>query len=115
MTSIPCPRMRTQTQTLDVMEEGQNLAPPPQDVMERGQNPTPPLEVGANAPRPCWVFTLNNYTEEEAQDAMNWAEANCAYVVFGWELAPTTFIPHVQGYFRLKQKNRIRYLRWTSL
>lgn len=83
------------------------------DVMERGQNPA--LTLGVNTPRTAWCFTLNNYTEDEAQDAMDWAEANCAYVVFGWELAPTTYIPHIQGYFRVKRGQTLRYLRWTSL
>jgi len=79
--------MRTQTQTQDVMEEGQNLA----RTTQSGR---------------AWVFTLNNYSEEEAASAMDWAEDECAYVVFGWELAPTTYIPHVQGYFRLRTPMR---------
>jgi len=77
-----------------------------QDVMERGQNP-------AHTQCRAWCFTLNNYDESEAVVAMDWAEDECAYVVFGWELAPTTYIPHIQGYFRLRSP--IRYLRWTSL
>lgn len=66
------------------------------------------MEVNSNNGK-AWCFTLNNYTEDEAALAMDWMDDNAAYAVFGWELAPTTYIPHIQGYFRMSRNRTIRY------
>lgn len=48
----------------------------------------------------CW--TLNNYTNEDAQ---NIAKDKCFdYVVFGFEIAPETGTPHLQGYAELAKR-----------
>lgn len=41
------------------------------------------------------VFTLNNYTDDEVNQLR---EHKCSYLVFGFEIAPTTGTPHLQGY-----------------
>jgi len=46
-----------------------------------------------------WVFTFNNYTEEDIVKIKSYP---CRYMVFGRELAPTTGTPHLQGYFNFK-------------
>lgn len=42
-----------------------------------------------------FIFTCNNYTD--ADESML-ASIDCQYVVFGYESAPTTGTPHLQGY-----------------
>nr|WAE42265.1 MAG: replication associated protein [Cressdnaviricota sp.] len=46
-----------------------------------------------------WLFTLNNYTDEEVQYIKS---IQCVYLIFGYELAPTTNTPHLQGYIYFK-------------
>lgn len=43
-----------------------------------------------------WVFTLNNYTEEEVGHLLS-LNSDKWCVVFGKETAPTTGTPHLQG------------------
>lgn len=44
----------------------------------------------------CW--TLNNYTDEEVSSIRAYANGAARYLVFGYEVAPTTNTPHLQGY-----------------
>jgi hypothetical protein len=58
-----------------------------------------------------WQFTLNNYTSEHIQqlrDLYNPEDGSCnvKYLIFGYELAPTTGTPHLQGYIHLSKKIR---------
>jgi len=46
-----------------------------------------------------FIFTLNNYTEEDELAAQ---QLKCRYVVFGYERAPTTGTPHLQGFVSFK-------------
>ncbi len=43
-----------------------------------------------------WAFTLNNYTHTHLLRLRNskWYQ----YVIFGFEVCPTTYTPHLQGY-----------------
>jgi len=41
-----------------------------------------------------WVFTVNNYTDKDVE---NIKEITCRYLLFGFEIAPTTNTPHLQG------------------
>lgn len=41
-----------------------------------------------------WVFTLNNYTDKEVEVIK---EMDCRAVTAGYETAPTTGVPHIQG------------------
>jgi len=42
-------------------------------------------------------FTLNNYTDANIDSIRRYA-SECRYLVFGYEIAPTTGTPHLQGY-----------------
>lgn len=58
----------------------------------------------------AWVFTLNNYTDEEC--AAVEAEAQGALrLLVGKEIAPTTGTPHLQGYIRFKNPVRFAALK----
>lgn len=65
-----------------------------------------------------WVFTLNNYTEDDMTQVEDLA-AICKWLFFGKEIAPTTGTPHLQGAFVLIKKMRLgavsRMLRRASL
>lgn len=53
-----------------------------------------------------FVFTLNNYTDEDRARFVKNEYIN--YVVYGLEVAPTTGTPHLQGYVELKQQMGIK-------
>lgn len=59
----------------------------------------------------CWVFTLNNYTEQDEQRIQAFATAECRYLVYGRERAPQTGTLHLQGYAYLKKRRRVTQLR----
>jgi hypothetical protein len=63
----------------------------------------------ANPKVNAWIFVLNNYTEKEVIKAMEWLESNCIYAIFGYEYSDDG-TPHLQGYFRTKAPNSMRYL-----
>jgi len=44
-----------------------------------------------------WVFTLNNYTDEDIARLANPYE-QVKFIAYGKEIAPTTETPHFQGY-----------------
>lgn len=54
-----------------------------------------------------WCFTINDFlsthTEYLHEHYMEWAD----YVVFGEEIAPTTGMPHLQGYVQFKKRQRL--------
>lgn len=67
-----------------------------------------------------WLFTLNNWSEEEAQALRDHAE-QVTYLVFGREVAPTTGTPHLQGFIvypAMKRLTACRHLlpraHWTA-
>lgn len=43
-----------------------------------------------------FLFTHNNYTP---LDVERYQKLECSYIIFGYEVAPTTGTPHLQGYF----------------
>lgn len=53
-----------------------------------------------------YVFTFNNYPEDLSEFRTK-LEGLCTYFIYGKEVAPTTGTPHLQGYFQLKEKERI--------
>ena len=57
----------------------------------------------------CWVFTLNNYTSEEVMLITNSQRAR--YMIFGYETAPTTGTPHLQGYIEAESPVRMSSLK----
>lgn len=44
------------------------------------------------------LWTLNNYSEEEVEALKEYGATACRYMVFSYEIAPTTGTPHLQGY-----------------
>lgn len=55
----------------------------------------------------AWVFTLNNYTEEDvASLRLFGVTSRVQYLVFGFEVAPTTGTLHLQGFIQLKRTIR---------
>ena len=54
-----------------------------------------------------WVFTLNNYTEEEEEKLKNYYDTYCRYMVYGYEIGENRKIPHLQGYIQLKNRSRL--------
>lgn len=51
-----------------------------------------------------WCFTLNNYTEVDIDVLRTYV---CKYVVFGYENAPTTNTPHLQGFIVFNHAKRL--------
>ena len=51
-----------------------------------------------NIKRKNWVFTWNNYTEEDERKLQT---MECKWLLYGHEIAPTTGTPHLQGCFVL--------------
>lgn len=63
----------------------------------------------AGATHRSWIYTLNNYSEEECESALTWNEhANCHYCA---KEVAATGTPHLQGYITLKTPRRISWLR----
>jgi len=48
-----------------------------------------------------WVFTINNYTD---QDEKQLKEISNMYILYAYETCPTTGTPHLQGYLYSKAK-----------
>lgn len=57
-----------------------------------------------------WCYTLNNYSEAEVNYLH---EFECKYHIFGYEIAPMTETPHIQGYIEFKEP--IRFSQITKL
>ncbi|AHA36869.1 nonstructural protein 1 [Penaeus monodon circovirus VN11] len=54
-----------------------------------------------------WVFTWNNYTPENVAHLQ---EINCKYIGWGYETAPSTGTPHLQGFVYFHKQ-----LRWKAV
>ena len=58
-----------------------------------------------------WVFTLNNYTEEEEEKLKNYYDKYCRYMIYGYEVGENRHIPHLQGYIQLKNRDRLTHIK----
>lgn len=56
-----------------------------------------------------YVFTLNNYTEEEVENLNNWTDYT--YCIYGFETGTETGTKHLQGYIEFKNPIRITTLK----
>lgn len=59
-------------------------------------------ETETNGRSRNWVFTWNNYTDAAEKWLEDYANALCKYMVYGYEIAPETGTPHLQGQLCLK-------------
>lgn len=50
-----------------------------------------------------FVFTWNNYPENAKELLVNYFH-DCRYMIIGYEVAPTTGCPHLQGFIQLKTR-----------
>jgi len=57
-----------------------------------------------------WIFTFNNYTENQVTTIKEFLCKNAKKWIFGYEIAPTTGTPHLQGYMEFKNT-----MTWSSL
>jgi len=57
-----------------------------------------------------WLFTLNNYTDDDEQTYGDFAEEHCEYCIIGKEVGEQG-TPHFQGYFMLKEKHRLSWIK----
>lgn len=59
-----------------------------------------------------WIFTLNNYNNEDVERIKGLVEAGVAtYLTFGYETAPTTGTPHLQGYICFVERRRLQQVK----
>lgn len=58
-----------------------------------------------------YLFTKNNYSEEDIEYLRREVSANCRYVIWGKELAPSTGTPHLQGFIVFENKKSLAQLR----
>lgn len=78
------------------------------DVPEKVGNTKPSL----SRDNPCkkWSFTLNNWSKEEQCAALKFFRANCNFSIMGEEIGEEG-TKHLQGYFELKTKKRLTWLK----
>ena len=53
-----------------------------------------------------FCFTINNWTQQDWDKMVEFANEYCKYLVMGKEVAPTTGTPHLQGYCEFKPNVR---------
>lgn len=46
----------------------------------------------------AWVFTVNNYSDEDIENIKAYITEHCKYGIFGKEIGPSCGTPHLQGY-----------------
>lgn len=54
-----------------------------------------------------WVFTLNNYTNDDINHITERFKLLCNVLYASYEVCPTTLTPHIQGFFTLKRPKRL--------
>lgn len=58
-----------------------------------------------NARARRWAFTWNNYTENDVNRLRELPNTSIDYLIFGFEKAPDTGTPHLQGYLEMPRAN----------
>ncbi|AJD07539.1 replication-associated protein [Sewage-associated circular DNA virus-23] len=53
-----------------------------------------------------WVFTVNNYTDDEWNELKRWCMVNTKYAIMGKEVGPQCGTPHIQGYLSANKPHR---------
>jgi len=62
-------------------------------------------EVSLGVVSKSWIFTINNYTEEDVRMVR---AVPCQRIIAGFEVAPTTGTPHIQGAIVFKKATRCK-------
>ena len=57
------------------------------------------------------VMTLNNYTDAEVEALRMFGKKNCTYLIFGYEIAPTTGTKHLQIYAEFSEAKTINTIK----
>ena len=57
-----------------------------------------------------WCFTLNNFTEIEERKIKDFIQDECVFGIFQHEIGENG-TPHLQGYFQLKTKKRLSFVK----
>lgn len=87
-------------------------------IMPRSNNPNVgrrryQAETNPNANARHWGFTVNNWTEDDECMLMRFQQdGEACYLVYGYERAPSTGTPHLQGYISFAPgKKRLQWIR----
>lgn len=67
-----------------------------------------------------YCFTVNNYTDDDIVEIFCtyhngvgdtvYSKTDCTYIIYGFEVAPTTGTPHLQGYIHFSQPKSMKYV-----
>lgn len=67
-----------------------------------------------------YCFTVNNYTDDDIVEIFCtyhngegdtvYHKTDCTYIIYGFEVAPTTGTPHLQGYIHFSQPKTMKYV-----
>jgi len=60
-----------------------------------------------------WVFTLNNYTDEDIKNILTWTEKGAGGVAYAHEVGASG-TPHLQGYVHMKSKAALKRMKGLS-
>lgn len=72
---------------------------------QTGGNTKTPVK-GQISPAKKWLFTLNNYSEDEVSSIVPILDKHAEMGIIAYEGYQENKTPHLQGYFELKTKNR---------
>jgi len=61
-----------------------------------------------------WVFTWNNYTEEDIKKLSTWVESGAAGGVAYAKEVGASGTPHLQGYVHMKKKSSLKTMKALS-
>lgn len=57
-----------------------------------------------------FCFTWNNYDDKSVEFLKSYYDAYCSYMIYGYEVSPSTQTPHLQGYIELKKYRRFKQI-----
>jgi hypothetical protein len=75
-------------------------------VLQGNSSPSAPIVKTKIYPSKKWVFTYNNYSDENVRVICAIIKECCKKGFFSKEICPTTGTPHLQGYIEFKVKHR---------
>lgn len=81
---------------------------PPSPNMENFPRPAPAAPAAGSSRTRNWCYTLNNYTDIEIAHLKT---IICKYHIMGFEVAPDTGTPHIQGFIILKDARKFDELK----